>query len=503
VLRLPGSFVLGAVAVAGYAPLQLYPLPILCLAALLLQWHRAPTARAAAMTGFAFGLGMFLAGVSWVYVSLHTYGGMAVPLAAAFTLLFCVYLACYPAAVGAVLWRVAAPPPAKFLLLFPALWATSEWLRGWLLSGFPWLAVGYSQVPASPLAGYGPVLGVFGISLASAAVAGAFGWAVRSVLARKRIALDVPLGVGIAGIVVALGWAAMRVEWTTPLDAEPTRVALLQGNIAQDMKWRPERAAATLETYLALARSTDAALVLLPETALPMLNVALPADYLAALSATVREHNGDVLVGVPELDRSGRYFNSVMSFGTAPTQGYRKHHLVPFGDYFPLRPVLGWMMDLMQIPMSDFSHGEPVQVPLRVAGQKIAVNICYEDAFGEEVIRQLPEATLLANFTNDAWWGDSLGPEQHLQIAQLRALEAGRPMLRATNTGVTAIIDSKGRVVASAPQFVKTVVEGNVQGHAGSTPYVRWGNYGFLALSALMLLAAVLAKKWAQATGNS
>jgi apolipoprotein N-acyltransferase len=208
-------------------------------------------------------------------------------------------------------------------------------------------------------------------------------------------------------------------------------------------------------------------------------------------------------VGVPELDRSGRYFNSVMSFGTAPTQGYRKHHLVPFGDYFPLRPVLGWMMDLMQIPMSDFSHGEPVQVPLRVAGQKIAVNICYEDAFGEEVIRQLPEATLLANFTNDAWWGDSLGPEQHLQIAQLRALEAGRPMLRATNTGVTAIIDSKGRVVASAPQFVKTVVEGNVQGHAGSTPYVRWGNYGFLALSALMLLAAVLAKKWAQATGNS
>lgn len=485
---------LGAVTVLGYAPFHLHPVPVLSLAGLLLLWQRAPTARAGARAGFLFGLGLFLAGVSWVYVSLHTYGGMAVPLAAAFTLLFCLYLACYPALVGAVLVRWAAPPIAKFVLVFPALWSVSEWVRGWLFSGFPWLAIGYSQVPASPLAGFGPLLGVFGISLATAAMAGALAWVAQGAAAYHRAYVQVPLGLGIAAMLAGLGFASNRVEWTTPEAGPPTSVALLQGNIPQEMKWRPERAAATLDTYLALARSTDAALVLLPETALPMFNVDVPPDYLAKLTATVRKQGGDTLVGVPELDAAGRYFNSVMSFGAGPTQAYRKHHLVPFGDYFPLRPVLGWMMDILHIPMSDFSHGEAIQKPLQAAGRRIAVNICYEDAFGEEVIRQLPEATLLANFTNDAWWGDSLGPGQHLQIAQARSLETGRPLLRATNTGVTAIIDEKGRIMASAPQFAEAVVQGEVRGFTGATPYVRWGNWGFLALSALMLLAPRLAR---------
>lgn len=452
-------------------------------------WRRSGTARAAAWTGFLFGLGLFLAGVSWIYVSLHTYGGMAPPLAAAFTLLFCLYLACYPAAVGALLARRSSLSPlAKQLLVFPALWAVSEWGRGWFLSGFPWLAVGYSQAPHSPLAGYGPVIGVFGMSLATAALAGALSVATESVLARHRRTLIAAVITG-AGIVV-LGLAAQRIEWTTPESGPPTRVALLQGNIPQEMKWRPERAAATLDTYLRLAQSTDASLVLLPETALPMLNVDVPPDYLSALAAPARNHNGDTLVGVPELDASGRYFNSVMNFGPAPTQVYRKHHLVPFGDYFPLRPVLGWVMEILHIPMSDFSHGDAIQKPLQVSGQRIAVNICYEDAFGEEVIRQLPDATLLANFTNDAWWGDSLGPAQHLQIAQMRSLETGRPLLRATNTGISAIIDEKGRLVAAAPQFAEAVVQGEVRGFTGSTPYVRWGNWGLLAIAAAMLLGA-------------
>ena len=493
---------LGATAVAGYAPFHLYPLPILSLAGLLLIWQGTGSARHAAAAGFAFGLGMFLAGVSWVYVSLHTYGGMAAPLAAGFTLLFCLYLACYPALVGALLARWQAPDGASFLLIFPALWAASEWTRGWLLSGFPWLALGYSQVPASPLAGYGPLLGVFGISLATAVIAGALAWGARCAAARSG-RVRIPLALGIASLVTVGGFAAHRTGWTTPLDGLPTRIALLQGNIPQELKWRPERAAATLETYLALARSADAPLVLLPETALPMLDVDVPPDYLAALGETVGRHKGDILLGVPELDASGRYFNSVKNIGTALPQGYRKHHLVPFGDYFPLRPVLGWVTELLHIPMSDFSHGNPVQVPLRVAGQRVAVNICYEDAFGEEVIRRLPEATLLANFTNDAWWGDSLGPQQHLQIAQTRSLETGRPLLRATNTGVTAIIDEKGRILASAPQFTEAVVQGEVRGYGGSTPYVRWGNYGFLAVSALMLLAAALAGERSQATGTT
>src|SRR5690606_13326329 len=185
-----------------------------------------------------------------------------------------------------------------------------------------------------------------------------------------------------------------------------------------------------------------------------------------------------------------RHYNSVISLGSAPTQTYRKHHLVPFGDYFPDWSFITWIMQAMDIPMSSFARGEAVQAPLAVAGQRIAVNICYEDAFGEEVIRQLPHATMLANFTNDAWWGESWASEQHLQMAQMRAQETGRWMLRATNTGMTAIVDERGRVRAAAPEFMTTVVNGSAQGFVGITPYVRWGNWPVLALTGAMLITA-------------
>jgi apolipoprotein N-acyltransferase len=380
------------------------------------------------------------------------------------------------------------------MLLHPALWALSEWVRSWLLSGFPWLSIGYSQVPSSPLAGYAPLLGVYGVSLVTAVISGAAAGAIDGFLpGRTRPKPDKPFYAFIAGVCVAVllvtaGAVLKTHQWTQPVPGEPTSVTLLQGNIPQELKWRPERALATLETYLELVRSADGKLILLPETALPMLNMDVPPDYLKALADRTAQTGGDMLYGVPELDPSGNYYNSVMSVGTAPAQVYRKHHLVPFGDYFPLRPVLGWIMNLLHIPMSDFSPGAQVQKPMRVAGQKIAVNICYEDVFGEEIIRQLPEATMLANFTNDAWWGDSVASRQHLQIAQMRALETGRPMLRATNTGVTAIIAPDGRIVASAPEFTTTQVSGEVRGYQGSTPYIVVGNFGLLALALAMLL---------------
>ncbi len=496
-------FLLGAAAVAGFAPFHLYPLPILALSGLLLLWERSRSAASAAVTGFSFGLGMFLAGVSWVYVSLHDFGGMAMLTAAIFTLFFCVYLSCYPALVGAILRRLPASRPVRLLLFFPALWALSEWVRGWLFTGFPWLALGYSQAPGSPLAGFAPLLGVFGVSLATAAVAAALASVIarfaewRSQVPRRGMAL-LAREPG-AWIIVALliaGIASSSRDWTQPLPGEPTSVALLQGNIPQEMKWRPERASATLETYLNLVQSAEARLILLPETALPMFNVDVPGGYLEMLGDRGRRNGGDLLVGVPELDASGRYYNSVMSFGSAPTQVYRKHHLVPFGDYFPLRSVLGWIMNLLHIPMSDFSRGEPVQPPMRAAGQRIAVNICYEDVFGEEIIRQLPEATVLANFTNDAWWGKSVASKQHLQIAQMRAIESGRPMLRATNTGVTAIIDTKGRIAASAPEFTTATVTAEIHGYHGATPYVRLGNRAFLAAAALMIALPLAARRF-------
>ncbi len=381
------------------------------------------------------------------------------------------------------------------MLLFPALWAVSEWVRSWLLSGFPWLSIGYSQVPSSPLAGYAPVLGVYGVSLVTAAVAGAAAFAVDGFIVRRQpgpFSTSIR-GAGVAAALVIGGAALQAHQWTQPVSGAPTSVTLLQGNIPQELKWRPERAVATLETYLELARSADSKLIVLPETALPMLDVDVPPAYLQALTGLAAKNGGDILYGIPELDPDGSYYNSVMSVGTGPAQTYRKHHLVPFGDYFPLRPVLGWIMKLLHIPMSDFSHGAAVQKPMRVAGQKVAVNICYEDAFGEEIIRQLPEATMLANFTNDAWWGDTIASRQHLQIAQMRALETGRPMLRATNTGVTAIIGPDGRIIASAAEFTTTKVTGEVHGYQGSTPYVRWGNYAFLVVSVLMILIGVYA----------
>jgi len=225
------------------------------------------------------------------------------------------------------------------------------------------------------------------------------------------------------------------------------------GNIPQDLKWREDHVRATLESYRNMVEASDSRLIVLPETALPLFLQHVPPDYLKSLAAHARKNNGDILIGVPERLKSGDYYNSVLSFGTAATQSYRKSHLVPFGEYIPLRPLLGAIVAVLAIPLQDFSRGAETQQPLGVAGQSVAVNVCYEDAFGEEIIRQLPQATLLVNVSNVAWFGRSIAPQQHLQISQARTLETGRYMLRATNTGVTAVIDQQGRVVSSAPEF--------------------------------------------------
>jgi apolipoprotein N-acyltransferase len=388
------------------------------------------------------------------------------------------------------------------VIVFPALFALGEWMRGWLFTGFPWLAVGYSQAPGGPLSGFAALLGVYGVSLLAAVsggllvcLAGALAATRRQPPAKRAGAILLHPAVVFLVLLWLVGWMLQRFQWTVPA-GEPVSVSLVQGNIEQDMKWRPESARASLETYLELTRATRGRLVLLPETALPVFNVDLPQDYLDALARPARARRGDLLTGIPEyVPDPPRYYNSVMSFGTQPTQVYRKYHLVPFGDYFPHWGFLTWIMHTLQIPMSDFSRGEPYQRPLEVAGQRVAVNICYEDAFGEEIVRQLPEATLLANFTNDAWWGKSAASDQHLQIAQMRSQETGRYMLRATNTGVTAIIDERGRVVKRVPQFVVAVLEGEVQGRTGSTPYVVWGNWAFLALVVAGLLLAALSSR--------
>ena len=478
---------LGVISVTGFAPLYLFPVPIIALALVFGLIERTAATRTRFIIGFGYGLGFFLAGVSWVYVSLHEFGMMPAPVAAAVTLLFCAYLALFPACAMLAAAHLRSPFWQRCVVL-PGAWAFAEWVRGWLFTGFPWLALGYSQAPHSPLAGFAPLAGVYAVGLLSALSAGLL---VHAYALGKRDAWR-PL----AGMALIWGGASglKFVEWTAP-SGEPVSVSLLQGNVPQGMKWRPEVVASTLQRYEDMVLATKSRLVVLPETALPLFWQEVPKDFLDRIRAHARANQADVLLGVPELADRRSYFNSVISIGTSPIQAYRKVHLVPFGEFIPLRPLLGPIVQTLAIPLTDFSRGDVSQRPLAVSGQKVAVNICYEDAFGEEIIRQLPEATLLVNVSNVAWFGDSLAPMQHLQIAQMRTIETGRHMLRATNTGVTAVIDPHGNVLNIAPTFQTAIVEATIQGRSGATPYVRIGNAPIVVFSMALTLAAFFPRR--------
>lgn len=487
-LRVPHSILAllgGILAVTGFAPWNAFPVPVVSLALLFFLWSRNDQPRAAAALGFAFGLGLFGAGTGWVYIALHDFGHMPAALALLATALFVALLALFPALAGYLQTRMPLPSWQKLTLLFPALWASVELLRGYLFTGFPWLSLGYSQVPDSPLAGYAPILGVYGVSLLLALSAG-----LLALVAQQRWNRQGRRAAALLCILWAGGTGAGLIGWTSPTGL-PVKVTLLQGNIAQDEKFAEERLIATLETYRRMVEGSDARLIVLPETALPLLRTSLPPSYLDILQSHARRHDGDVLLGAFE-EQEGRYYNSMFSLGSSASQSYRKDHLVPFGEFIPLRSVFGWLInDVLNIPMSDLSSGGKQQPPLHLAGQYIAMNICYEDVFGEEIIRALPQATLLLNTSNDAWYGDSSAAIQHNQISQMRALETGRMMLRATNTGATSVIGKDGRILQMLPQHREAALTAQVQGYTGTTPYVVWGN-----MAVVVLLLAMLAATW-------
>jgi apolipoprotein N-acyltransferase len=462
------SFLAGAATVLGFAPFELHPLVFLSLAVLVHQWMRA-TPRRCLWLGFWFSFGLYLAGVSWVYVSLHTFGGMPAPLAGFATIAYCAFLALFPAAAGWLQARVPASQAVRAGLLIPAAWTLAEWLLTWIFTGFPWLAIGYSAA-GWPLQGYAPLGGVYALSFIMVSVAGML-W----LAARQR-----PRFLFVMVLVVGIGEALRHVSWSTPA-GEPVSVALLQGNIEQDMKFRPERYARIQETYARLAEGTNARLIVFPETALPRFYHQVEPQYLARFDAVGKRNRGDLILGVPYAAGPGEYFNSVITLGSSTRQAYHKVHLVPFGEFIP--PGFGWVLRWLSIPLSDFSRGSPEQPPLAVAGQRVAVNICYEDVFGAEIARSLPEATLLVNVSNVAWFGDSLAPAQHLQIARLRAIETARMHLTATNTGITAAIGRDGRVLERLPQFTEGRLEVAAQGYAGATPYVRLRDWPIVLVS--------------------
>jgi len=489
----------GAVTVFGFAPFGWKALPVVTLAALFLLWQRAPTARAAAAIGFWFGAGLFGAGVSWVYVALETFGGMAPPLAALATAGLVAFLSLYPALAGGMAARLTRPAGTARVVAGAAAFVLAEWLRGYLFTGFPWLTVGYSQLPGNALAGYAPIGGVWLVSLALVIVAAAAAVAADALAdgPRGRIALCAFTAVA----VVLAGAGLRRIEWTQP-DGTPLAVSLVQGNVAQDVKFERSFRERTYALYTALAQSSRGQLIVFPESTFPMFADEVPPAVVAGLAEVARARDGELLFGVfliePPLEGAlePRVYNSVVSVGTRPTNVYRKRHLVPFGETIPLKPLVGWVMrNLLSIPIGDQARGPEVQPPFAVGDERIAVNICYEDAFGDELRGAARTATLLVNVTNDAWYGRSIAARQHNQIAAMRALELGRPMLRATNTGITSAIGHDGRVVDELPWFTRGVLEVVVEGRRGDTPYVQFGDALPLAVTALVFAGAILAPR--------
>ncbi|MCE3284645.1 MAG: acyltransferase [Steroidobacteraceae bacterium] len=481
---------LGLALAAAFAPVDFVPLAVLCPAALFLLWHQA-SPREAAWRGFLFTGGTFLAGTYWLYHSIHLVGQAPVWLAAFLMLGLVAIMGAYSALVGYVAARWFAPRGlARWLLVLPALWVVAEWLRGWLMSGFPWLALGYTQL-ATPLRGYAPVLGVYGVSFAVAVTAGALAALVLGTRRERIVAGAVATSVWLAGASLA------QVSWTQPTGAAVS-VALVQGAVPQSLKWQPGQRERTMRLYVDLtAPHLGADIVVWPESAVPSLEEYV-RPYLAQVSRAANARGSSLVMGLIRRDpATGSYFNSIAGWSrdVPHQQWYDKRRLVPFGEFFPVPQAVRNWLRLMNLPYSDFRPGNERQAPLRAGGHSLAPTVCYEDAYGSEQLALVRESSLLVNVTNDAWFGDSTAPHQHLDISRMRSLESGRAMLRATNDGVTALIEHDGSVTGRLPQFEPGVLTGTVQPRSGSTPYVRAGNAPVILLLAAALAAAAAGER--------
>jgi len=464
----------GAALALSFAPLSFAPLALLCPAFLFLLWENAAP-RAAAWRGFLFSGGTFLAGTYWLYNSIHLVGQAPLWIALFLMLGLVAIMGSYTAALGYAVARWGARTgPLRWMVLLPAGWVLVEWFRGWFLSGFPWLALGYSQL-GTPLKAYAPVAGVYGTSLATALLAGA----VVTLLLGRRAARFAALAVVVA-VYVAAGLLG-RVEWTQPRGTEVS-VALVQGAVPQSMKWVPGQREQTLELYARLTGPhLGADIVVWPEAALPALESDI-RGYLETVRAAARASGTDLVMGLLRRDpQTGAHHNAMVAFGP-DEQWYYKRRLVPFGEFFPVPAAVREWLRLMNLPYSDFVPGPDDPRPLAVGGETLAPTICYEDAYASEQLALAAGSTLLVNVTNDAWFGDSTAPHQHLDISRMRSLETGRPMLRATNDGVTALIAHDGRVIDALPQFQPGVLTGVVAPRTGLTPYMRTGNLAVLAI---------------------
>lgn len=469
---------LGVIATLGFAPFSFWPAPVLALAGLF-ALCKGKTWRRAMLLGWLFGLAHFGTGVYWVFISTHVYGGAPLWLGAALAAVLFSYLALYPALVCAAGTALQAWERPIGWLLIPMLWLLSELLRGWVYSGFPWLSLGYIalDMPAQRLA---PIIGAHGLSALFALSAFALWRAAFATRASRPLALLVAL-LPLAGMLFPA-----PATWTQ--DAGPAmRVAIVQGNVPQDQKWDRERGAEILDRYRAMTLAANADLIAWPEV-VPNRPLDLLGDYFTDLDQEVRERGATLLAGVLiRGDDDDSIFNSILALGTARGR-YDKRHLVPFGEYFPIPGWLRPIMDVLGTPYSDFSADGPRREPVIVHGQRLGISICFEDVFGAEFAHESRDARVLVNATNDAWFAHSSAPHQHLDIARFRALENGRWLVRATNTGISAFIGPDGEVLARSRQYEAEMMRGEIVPRSGMTPYARWRDtpLWFLGVTALL-----------------
>ena len=487
-LDLLAPAVLGGLTTLGFAPFNYYGLTLVAVTGLVALWWNAGRRRAA-WRGFVFGLANFGTGVYWPYVSMHSYFAVPPILAAALVGLLAVYLALYPAAVGAFAGatskRVARPLWA--LVFVPGAWLFGELIRSWVLTGFPWLSLGYSMID-SPLAALAPLGGVYFLSLLMIVGAGAVVLLLAGSLVGRAIALAL-----IAVTPLAIWAVPPPGHWTQPA-AKTLSADIVQGNFPMEIKSLPQTLGTTLTRYQRLTAASDADLVVWPETAVPVPAIAV-RGYLADIGSAARRKNQTVLAGILDWNE-GSYYNAVLALGAGQGR-YYKRHLVPFSEYFPVPGFVMRILDgINSMRFSDLGFGPPEQTPITVDGVKLGLSICFEDAFGYEIARALPAAGILVNVTNDAWFRGTIADDQHLQIARMRSLEFGRVLLRAANTGISAIIDYDGRVRQRTAQFTVATLNDRITPRLGATPYLRFGDTPLWIGSSVLVVLGLLLAVW-------
>jgi apolipoprotein N-acyltransferase len=467
---------IGALTTFAFAPYELWPIAIISPALLLLLIQQQSTKHALAI-GYAWGLGQFTAGISWVHVSIDNFGGMPKVASLFLMALLVGYLAIYSALFAWSLNRFfPTTNRGRFFLAAPSLWLIFDWLRGWVMTGFPWLWLGYSQIE-SPLANFAPIGGVELLTLLVMLSAGAISYGV---LTRQWSTLIIP------ALLLATGFGLSSAQWTMPDQSNKTKLALIQGNIAQELKWLPSQRWPTIMKYTDLTRENwDADIIIWPEAAVPAFEFEI-SSYLSNLDSAAKMNNSAVITGVVNQGEDRNFYNSILSVGVTSygdysydmEKRYHKHHLLPFGEFVPFGEILRPIAPFFNLPMSSFSRGDFVQANIDANGKQMAPALCYEIIFNEQVRQNITDDTdFILTLSNDAWFGHSIGPLQHMEIARMRALELGKPVIRATNNGVTAVTDHMGNITAQVPQFETAVLRTEVSSTTGSTPYRKVGTW--------------------------